>query len=84
MVTYLLIFKPKRYNVGKNEARRLLELFGCKKITFPVLCKHKVIQFQSDKELSEIETYMTDNCEFVEKIVVFDETIHQRKSRNKF
>ena len=81
---YLLIFKSKRYNVGKNEAKRLLQLLGCKQITFPVLCKHKVIKFVSDMSKENIEEYMINNCEFVEKIIEFDSEIHQRKSRIKF
>lgn len=71
-MTYLLIFKSKRYNVGKNQCRKLLQEFDCKMIQFPVINKHKVIKFNSDKELKEIESYMIENCEYVDKIISYE------------
>lgn len=72
MKTYILIFKPKRYNIGKNPVRRLLQEFGCKMIQFPVINKHKVIKFQTDKPKEELDDYIFINSDLVDKIELYE------------
>lgn len=72
MNTYIVIYKPKRYNVGKNPVRRLLQLNGSKNITFPVINKKKVVKFNSELSREELEEYLIFNCEYVDSVKSFD------------